>query len=68
MLSNTTKKQLNTFTLGTGTQNKKDHIKAVIPTQKEKGLLGLLQVSTEGTIQSKHCVCQLPQCCYNIEV
>ena len=38
MPPNTTKKQLNTFTLETRTKNKKDHIKAVIQTQKGKGL------------------------------
>lgn len=67
MPPNTTKKQLNTFTLGTRTKNKKDHIKAVIQTQKEKGL-DLLQVSTMGAIRSKHHVLQAPWCCYNTEV
>ena len=51
MPPNTTKKQLNTFTLGTRTETKKDHIKAVIQTQKEKGL-GLLQVNTMGNIKN----------------
>lgn len=50
MLPNTTKKQLNTLTLGTRTQKKKDHIKAVIQIQKEEGLLRALQVSAEGAV------------------
>ena len=37
MPPNTTKKQLNTFTLGTRTKNKKDHIKTVIQIQKYNG-------------------------------
>lgn len=67
MPPNTTKKQLNTFTLGTRTKNKKDHIKTVIQIQKEKGL-GLLQVSTTVTIRSKHHVLQTSRCCHNTEV
>lgn len=67
MPPNTTRKQLNTFTLGTRTKNKKDHIKSVIQIHKEKGL-GLLQVSTTGKIRSKHRVLQTPWCCHNTEV
>ena len=67
MPPNTTRKQLNTFTLGTRTKNKKDHIKAVIQIHEEKGL-GLLQVSTTGTVRSKRRVLQAPRCCHNTEV
>lgn len=50
MLPNKTEKAFNTLTLGTRTKNRTDHIKAVIQSQKEEGLLGVLQVSTEGTV------------------
>lgn len=50
MLPNKTEKPLNTLTSGTRTKNRTDHIKAVIQIQKEEGLLGVLQVSTEGAM------------------
>lgn len=50
MLPNKTEKPLNTLTSGTRTKNRTDHIKAVIQIQKEEGLLGVLQVSTEGAV------------------